>query len=112
MIKDYVRKYYLEQDHNCAETVFLAANEALGLGLPEESAKLISAFGGGMGCGSTCGALAGSMAILGQCRVQGRAHATEGFKEQCAALKEAFEKRLGSILCKDLSWVCNVIYKT
>ena len=106
MIKDYVRKYYLEQDHNCAETVFLAANEALGLGLPEESAKLISAFGGGMGCGSTCGALAGSMAILGQCRVQGRAHATEGFKEQCAALKEAFEKRLGSILCKDLKDQC------
>lgn len=102
MIRDYTRKYYLDLDHNCAETVFLAANEALNLGLTQEDAKLVSAFGGGMGCGSLCGALAGSMAILGKYMVRDRAHATEGFKESCAALKEEFEKRIGSILCDDI----------
>lgn len=55
-----------------------------------------------MGCGSTCGALAGAMAILGKYMVKDRAHTTEGFKESCAALKEAFEKRLGSIFCDDI----------
>ena len=102
MIRDYTRKYYLEKDCNCAETVLLAANEALELGLTAEDAKLICAFGGGMGCGSTCGALAGAMAVLGKCMVTDRAHATEGFKESCAALKESFEKRLNSIFCEEI----------
>ena len=98
-IRDYAKKYYLDQNRNCAESVFLAAGEALGLGVTAEDAKLIAAFGGGMGCGSTCGALAGAMAILGKCLVQGDAHSTDGFKERCAALKAAFEQRLGGIDC-------------
>ena len=102
MICDYVEKYYLQQDHNCAETVFLAANEAYNLGMAKEDAKLVSAFGGGMGCGSTCGALCGAMAILGKICVQERAHKTDGFQENCAALKAEFEKKLGSIFCKEL----------
>ena len=102
MIRDYTSKYYLDQNCNCAETVFLAASEALNLGLTLEDAKLICAFGGGMGCGSTCGALAGAMAILGKCMVKDRAHTTEGFKESCAALKEAFEARMGSTFCDDI----------
>ena len=102
MIRDYTRKYYLEQNCNCAETVFLAANEALNLGLSMEDSRLICAFGGGMGCGSVCGALAGAMAILGRYMVKDRAHTTEGFKESCAALKAAFEARLGSIFCEDI----------
>ena len=98
-IHDLARKYYVEQNRNCAESVFLAANEALELGLRAEDAKLIAAFGGGMGCGSTCGALAGAMAILGRCLITSDAHATEGFKERCAALKQAFEQRLGGTDC-------------
>lgn len=102
MIRDYAKKYFLDQDHNCAESVLLAANEALNLGLTEEDTKLISAFGGGMGCGSTCGALAGVMAVYGKLTVKERAHATEGFKDNCAALKAAFEAKLGSTFCKEL----------
>lgn len=102
MIRDYTRKYYLDENCNCAETVFLAASEALNLGLTLEDARLICAFGGGMGCGSTCGALAGAMAILGKYMVKDRAHTTEGFKESCAALKESFERRLGSTFCNEI----------
>ena len=102
MIKDYVEKYYMQQDHNCAESIFLAASEAWELGLTEEDAKLVSAFGGGMGCGSACGALCGSMAILGKVAVRGRAHTTEGFRENCAALKAEFEEKLGGMFCKEL----------
>ena len=102
MIRDHVKEYFLQKDYNCAESIFLAANRELGLGLSEADARLVSAFGGGMGCGSVCGALAGAMAVLGYCCVRERAHATAGFGGMCAALKEAFEARMGGILCQDL----------
>lgn len=102
MIRDYARKYYGEQNRNCAESVFLAANEALGLGLRDEDAKLIAGFGGGLGCGSLCGALAGAVAILGRVMVGDKAHTAAGFREACAALKKDFENKLGSILCAEI----------
>lgn len=102
MIRDYAKKYYGEQNRNCAESVFLAANEALGLGLRDEDAKLIAGFGGGIGCGSLCGALAGAVAILGRTMVGDKAHTAAGFREACAALKKDFEARLGSILCSEI----------
>ena len=103
MLAETAKKYYLEGDYNCAESVLLAANEAYGLGLdPDTCYRLVSAFGGGMGCGSVCGALAGAMAALGQVAVTGRAHATEGFKDLCAGFVAAFEKELGAQDCKTL----------
>ncbi|MCC8060803.1 MAG: C-GCAxxG-C-C family protein [Clostridiales bacterium] len=91
--------YYIEQDNNCAESMLRAANDRYNLGLEEESIKLISAFGGGMGCGKTCGALCGALAALGKMEVKGRAHATEGFSESCRAFVEKFEKELGDTDC-------------
>ena len=55
MLRDYVKKYYLEQRRNCAESLLRAANEAYGLNLTEADFALLSGFGGGMGCGSVCG---------------------------------------------------------
>jgi len=102
MIRDFVKKYYIDQNCNCAESVFLAANEALTLGLTKEDAKLISGFGGGIGCGSVCGALAGSVAILGKVCIGESAHKTPGFKEKQTELKSKFEEKLGSILCCEI----------
>ena len=66
MLRDNVKKYYLEQDYNCAETILRCIDEEYGIGLTEDDFKLVSAFGGGMGCGSSCGALCGAMAALGR----------------------------------------------
>lgn len=44
-----LRRYYLEKDYNCAETILRAANEEYHLGLNEDSFRLVSGFGGGMG---------------------------------------------------------------
>ena len=55
MLRDNVKKYYLEQDYNCAETILRCIDEEYGIGLTEDDFKLVSAFGGGMGCGSSCG---------------------------------------------------------
>ena len=102
MLKDNAYEYFITKDHNCAETALLSISEEYGLGIGPEEMKLVSAFGGGMGCGKLCGVLAGSMAGLGKLAVNGRAHATEGFGPLCAGLCEKFEADLGSLKCSDL----------
>ena len=54
MLRDYVKKYYLEQRRNCAESLLRAANEAYGLNLTEADFALLSGFGGGMGGDCSC----------------------------------------------------------
>ena len=103
MLADIAEKYYKEGDYNCAESVLLAANEAYQLGIdPDTCSRLMSAFGGGMGCGVVCGALAGSMAALGYMNVNGRAHATSGFKDLCAGYVLRFDAALGGRDCAKL----------
>ena len=97
-----LRRYYLEKDYNCAETILRAANEEYHLGLNEDSFRLVSGFGGGMGCGGTCGALSSAMAVISMFLVEERAHATEGFKEKCANFCQTFERELGSTKCSVL----------
>ena len=102
MLRDHVEKFFIGQDYNCAESLFLAANEYYGLGMTAEDSKLISAFGAGMGCGRTCGALAGAMSILGKIKIEGRAHATGNYGELCAGLVSAFQEQLGSTDCEKI----------
>ncbi len=99
MLQELAPKYFLEQDHNCSETVLLAISEAYGLGLTAADAKLVSGFGAGMGCEQLCGALSGCMAACGKMAVQDRAHATEGFGDLCADLYHRFDTRLGGTQC-------------
>lgn len=94
--------YFIEKDYNCAETILRAANEEYNFGLNEDSFRLVSGFGGGMGCGDTCGALSSAMAVISTFLVEERAHATEGFKEKCAEFCEKFERELGSTKCSVL----------
>lgn len=103
-----VEKYYLQLDYNCAESVLLAANETLGLGLGEEDYKLISAYGAGMGCGRTCGAVLVALGIMGKLMVSPRAHSTPDFGPKCQELVELLERELGSTVCAELK----PIYKT
>ena len=102
MLKDLARKYFIDGGLNCAETAFMAANEYYGLGLDGEDMKLVSAFGGGMGCEKTCGVLSGSMAIVGKLAVTEKAHATPDFGALCKKLYTAFEAALGSSQCAEL----------
>ncbi len=99
MLKEHAERFYLEDNCNCAEALLLAANAEYDLGLPEEVCKLVGGYGGGMGCGANCGALLGAVSALGKMRMGRRAHETEGFKEACAALAQAFQEQLGSLEC-------------
>lgn len=101
-MSDRLRYYYLENDYNCAEAVVRAANDDYQLGIPEDGLKLLSGFGGGMCCGKTCGAVCGALAILSQRIVEGKAHATDGFKEKCAGLVGKMEQALETVTCEQL----------
>jgi C_GCAxxG_C_C family probable redox protein len=101
LLENKATEYYLA-DYNCAEALLRAINDVYGLALPEESLKLVSGFGGGMGCQKACGALCSGIAALGPLKVQGRAHITEGFGPLCAGWVDAFIRDLGSDLCSDL----------
>ena len=102
MTKDRVYDYFIQQDHNCAESLLLAANDEYHLNLTREEMKLLSAFGGGMGCGKACGALCGCMAVLGRIKVQQRAHEDKQFGSLCAALCQQFVDVLGDSECEVL----------
>lgn len=57
---------YQQQGCNCSETVVKAANEYLNLHLTEDTFRMVSVLGGGLGgSGCLCGALNGACLILG-----------------------------------------------
>ncbi len=97
-----IQELFLDQDHNCAETVLLWADERYGLDVAPEDVKLVSGFGGGLGCGENCGALLGALAALSKKLVKDRAHETPGFREACAELTNRFRADLGSVECTEL----------
>ena len=49
---------------NCCERILHGSNKAYGLGLSDEALKVSAPFGGGMGIGSVCGAVTGSLMVL------------------------------------------------
>ena len=64
MLKDIFEKYYFEQNYNCAETILRAANEYYELGLHDKDMILVGAYGAGIQCGNTCGAILSAAAVL------------------------------------------------
>jgi len=103
MLLDAAKKYYDESyDLNCAETILYAANETYGLNLDKKALKTMAAFGGGMAIEETCGALTGSLAVLGILFVEERAHESDRIKELAKDFFEKFKAVLYSDNCKKL----------
>lgn len=100
MLIDKIKYYYVERDKNCAEGILLAANDVYNLNISEDDVALFTGFGGGMGCGSTCGAVSGCLAVLS--KLYG-SRPKEEFRPICAEFVERFEKHLGHINCEPLS---------
>lgn len=103
MLLDAAKKFYqADYDLNCAETILYAANEAYGLNMDKKTLKTMAAFGGGMAVEETCGALAGSLAVLGVLFVKDRAHENDKIKELATEFFERFRSKLSSDNCKKL----------
>lgn len=103
MLKNSVKKYYDEKYNlNCAETILYAANEEYNLNLDKNALKTMAAFGGGMGIEDICGAISGSLAVLGILFVKDKAHESDKIKELSQEFFKRFEENLNSKICSKL----------
>ena len=94
-----------DRGYNCAQAVFLAFREDMGLS-EAAAAHLMQGFGGGMGgLGEACGALSGAVAAFSQLSAAvkpGDTASKEAFYEQVKALGEAFRGEAGGTRCSEL----------
>ncbi len=99
VLGEIAKGYYVDKGFNCAVSVLMGANDVYNLGLTTEDAKLLTAFGGGIGCGNLCGALAGAEAALGKVMLPEGVMYTLEFKEMCAGFLNKFTEKWGTTLC-------------
>ncbi|MBE6894456.1 MAG: hypothetical protein E7483_02470 [Ruminococcaceae bacterium] len=97
---DIAKKYYMEQGLNCAVSVLLAASDKYGAELTKEDAKLVTGFGGGIGCGDLCGCLGGAVAALGKIMLPQNVMHSPEFKEICAGFVAEFKSQWGTTQCE------------
>ncbi len=109
-------KENFRQGLNCAESVYLALNDAGLIDFPAETVALATAFGGGLGLsGGMCGALAA--AAMGVSSVHGRRKPREGTQQEIIdglygnpglyrffnQIPSRFIEEYGSAQCQDLN---------
>ena len=102
MLKDVHAKYYVEGNYNCAETIIRAANEYYELGLHDRDMIMVGAYGAGIQCGNTCGAVLSAAAVLSMKYVEAKAHESEDIRPVVMKLMRKFQAKYGSTLCKDI----------
>lgn len=102
MLKDVYKKYYLDMNYNCAETIIRAGNEYYDLGLHDRDMIAFGGFGGGIQTGNTCGAILSAVSVLSMKYIEKNAHESRDIKPVTTALLKEFDNRFGSILCKDI----------
>ena len=105
MDHSYIAADLFLQGYNCAQAVAVAFCDVTGLD-KNQTAKMVSAFGGGMGrLREVCGAVSGMFFVLGTLYgydVSGNDTVKKALYEQVQALAEQFREENGSIICRDL----------
>ena len=90
---------------NCAQSVLSVYSTQFGLDR-ESALKVAGAFGGGIaGRGETCGAVTGSLMVIGLARAsvrEGDPDAKERTRSMARQFLEQFESTHGSCKCRDL----------
>lgn len=89
---------------NCAQAVFSAFSEELGLDR-DTALKIAACFGGGMRSGEVCGAVTGALMVLGLKWGQNIPNDTETKQKAYGRASEflaRFKRENGTILCREL----------
>ncbi len=93
------------EGYNCAQAVFCAFAEDMGMDV-KTAARIASSFGGGMaGTRSTCGAVSGMMLVLGAMRGYGGGDEIGKRAEQFSAGRDMIDEFIdknGSAVCREL----------
>ncbi len=106
MTDQYKKAYdYHKEGFNCAESIFLAFRERVAPEVSVDAVRMATPFGGGMGyAGCLCGALAGSVMVLGL--LKGRSSADVPRKESyelSAGFHNIFREKFGATCCRVLN---------
>ena len=96
-MNDLIKKYYLEKQFNCAETILLSASEEYGLNIDESTVKIMSGFSGGMFEEDVCGAVSGGIAALSLIF-----NDKTKLEKAVKAFKNNVKNNLSSIDCRDI----------
>lgn len=91
---------------NCAESVAASFATVYPSAIPYQLVPLASAFGGGLGCGCLCGALAASTMVISN--FIGRKQPADGDKAQIYALSKEFH----DLFTAKFSSACCSVVKT
>ena len=95
------------QGFNCAQALACSYCNVLGFD-PETVFRMMEAFGFGMGCMDTCGAVTGMAAVIGMKTSDGNMD-KPGTKRECYALmRQAHDEFLsmnGSVICREIKGV-------
>lgn len=125
-VRERARKNF-SKGYNCAECIVEAVLEVVDVGLPKETLRVATGFGGGVGLyGDTCGAITG--AIIAVSAVHGRDTLPEGENSRAVAKDALYGKpglyrlfnqipnmiaeKYGNTLCREISaqwtddWLC------
>ena len=103
MLLETTMKYYDKKyDLNCAECILVAVNEEYDLNISKETLMTMSAFGGGMAIGSTCGAATGAIAALGIMFTKERGHNSPHVREMTSKFLNEFNMKMNSLDCISL----------
>ncbi len=93
MLKERALRHY-EDDCGCAACILLACGEEYGKDISSDCLKSCESFCGGLGVGSLCGALLGSLMAIGIF--------CEDISTDKLIFMDKFNSRLGSMLCSKL----------
>ena len=94
-----------KEGYNCAEAILRAFRDQLGLDIGDQSLRIASGFGGGLGqAGCMCGALSGAVMVLGL--LQGRDSAAQSRDPIYTSAKEfhnRFSDHFGATCCRAIN---------
>lgn len=100
LIDNRVHDYYWNQDLNCANTTLNVLSELLDAKIQPQVFEATFGLNAGR-CGSQCGLVEGTLLFIGIYGRQNSLGRTE-IKEQCLKFSISFQKKFGSLLCKEL----------
>ena len=101
--KDIVRKYYVDENYNCSESLIHAADEYYGLNIGFEDMKMFGGFGSGMYAGIVCGTLVADVAIVSKMIIKNKAREeTKDIMPIINKMVRDFREHLEGDSCREL----------
>jgi C_GCAxxG_C_C family probable redox protein len=91
-------------EYNCAETMLMAGCKKYNIDLYPQTLKALGPFGGGMQIESVCGALTGSLSVIGLLFIDNYQHESDEVEIIVNSFLKRFEKKTGSIVCSELRY--------